>query len=120
MPRGNFKAIYDYHLSDTYERSKRPKGKEKECVYRYDGGEEGPSSGSADPRRRKRVKGLGEDQGKSRWKGWREKVYVFGEYEVRSLPGVRMVFGADFLGYGGSTTKIRRARLHLQRYSLKA
>lgn len=81
LPRGNWKVTYDPRLADAWERSQRPKDKEKETVRRTDGGEEG-TDGVKDPRRK--TKGLGaEGKGRS-VRGWREKVYLLPPYEVRS------------------------------------
>lgn len=77
MPRGNWKVVYDYYCADIWERTKRPKEKEKELVVRTDGGEEGVR-GVKDPRRR--IKGLGAEVKSLR--PARDKVYVVPPYEV--------------------------------------
>ncbi|GJJ16178.1 hypothetical protein Clacol_010458 [Clathrus columnatus] len=79
LPRGNWKVTYDPRLADPWERSQRPKDKEKEAVRRTDGGEEG-FEGVKDPRRK--AKGLGaEDKAARSLRGWRDKVYLFSPYE---------------------------------------
>jgi hypothetical protein len=77
MPKGNWRVTYDYYCADTWERSRRPKEKERELVVRTDGGSEGVR-GVKDPRRR--IRGLGAELKSVRVV--REKMYIIPPWEV--------------------------------------